>query len=279
MKPITFDELKQAAGVMQRLNEIRRYVTRERFDLTARTRFGINDGDVLDMMYGMLQMSQRLWYYIANDDDKEIRLRNDIEKRLALLPKAIEIAEAAYAIKAEKWNAENVPHIEHNAYRRMDMRRYYYTEGGERHSIDIPLSSRYDILLLAELLKRDGVTLIGVAEHLGYLEGEMKGREREKFPYFEGDIYLLFGNPTDSIFYSYVDSDDAGVYVATPKGWRKLLYTPTRGYLTRQGEPDFADDKTFYSDHMLEGSGKGFLYVGNIHDDMSVLVEKKQKEE
>ena len=57
------------------------------------------------------------------------------------------------------------------------------------------------------------------------------------------------------------------------------MYTPTRGYLTRDGNLDFVDDKHFYSDYMLEGSGKGFLYVGNIHDDCSVLKEKEETTE
>ena len=38
---ITFDELKQAAKVFDRINDIRNYVTKERFAMVAQTRFGI----------------------------------------------------------------------------------------------------------------------------------------------------------------------------------------------------------------------------------------------
>lgn len=272
---ITFDELKQAAKVFDRINEIRNYVTKDRFAMVAQTRFGITNESKIDVMYGLLNMTPKMIHGIALFDSEEARHCRRLPEYIDHLPKTIEIAEAAYAMKPD-WEQEHVPHIEHNQYRQSDMRRYYYIENGSRRQIDIPLSSRYNILLLAELLKRDGVTLVGVAEHLGYLEGEIKGQGREKFQYFEGDIYLLYGNANDRVFYSYVDSGDAGVYVATPKGWRELLYTPTRGYVERDGELSFVDDKHFYSDYMLEGSGKGFLYVGNIHDDMSVLMERKE---
>lgn len=38
---ITFDELKQAAKVFDRINGIRNYVTKDRFAMAAQTRFGI----------------------------------------------------------------------------------------------------------------------------------------------------------------------------------------------------------------------------------------------
>ena len=266
---MTFDELVQAAQIFNRINSIKSYVTKERFDSVARTRFGIDDDYVIDAMYGMLQMTPRLVYYIANYGVEDIR----IPERMKHLPKAIEIAESAYSLKPKEWDGDSVPHIEHNIYRREDRRRYFYTDNGKHLTLDVSMSSRSDLLLLSDLLKRE-VKIDGVAEHLGYLEGEMNRQNiRKKFQYYDGDIYLLYGDPTDRLFYDYSRCDDAGVYVATSKGWRKLLFTPTRGYVERNGELSFVDDKHFYSNYMLEASGKGFLYVGNIHNDMSVLIE------
>lgn len=267
---MTFEEVKTAAQVFNRINSIRSYVTKERFATVAQTRFGIDDEDVIDVMYGMLHMTPRMVYYIANFGAEDMHE----PKRLKYLPKAIEIAESAYSLKPTDWDSNNVPHIEHNIYRREDKRRYFYTDGDRHLTLDVSMSSREDLLLLSELLRRE-VKVNGVAEHLGYLEGELNRNGREKFHYFEGDIYLLYGDPTDRVFYDWARAKDSGVYVATDKGWRKLLYTPTRGYVERDGELSFVDDKHFYSDYMLEQSGKGFLYVGNIHDDMSVLVEKE----
>lgn len=271
---MTFEELKSAAKVFHRINEIRTYVTRERFDMVAQTRFGIEDKYVLDVMYGMLNMTLRLVEYIAEYDNEETRKSNWYPKSIKYLPQAIEIAESAYSMKRDR---NDVPYFEHNNYRSQDVRRYFYKEGDVKHILDVCLSSRSDIMLLSELLNKEDVTLHGVAEHIGFLEGEMKGNHREKFQYFDGDIYLLYANPTDRIFCDFTRCGDAGVYVATKRGWRKLLYTPTRGYVTKDGKIDFIDDETFYSDYMLEGSGKGFLYVGNIHDDRSVLMEKLRR--
>lgn len=270
---ITFDELKQAAKVFNRINSIRSYVTKERFANVAQTRFGIDDEDIIDVMYGMFNMTSRMVYYIANFGAEDMHE----PKRLKYLPKAIEIAESAYSLKPTDWNGNSVPHIEHNIYRREDKRRYFYTEGDKHLTLDVSMSSREDLLLLSELLRRE-VKINGVAEHLGYLEGELNRNSRERFDYFEGDIYLLYGNPTDQVFYDWTRAKESGVYVATTKGWRKLLYTPTRGYVERDGELSFVDDKNFYSEYILEQLGNGFLYVGNIHDDVSVLMDKKEEE-
>jgi len=269
---MTFDDLKQAAQIFNRINRIRSYVTKERFAVVAQTRFGIDEEDLIDVMYGMLHMTPRLVYYIANYGVEGIQA----PKHMKHLPKAIEIAESAYSLKPKEWNGNSVPHIDHDFYRREDKRRYFYTDGGKHLTLDVSMSSRDDLLQLSELLRRE-VKIDGVAEHLGYLEGELNRNSRKKFHYFEGDIYMLYGNPTDRIFYDWTRAKDAGVYVATANGWRKLLYTPTRGYVERDGELSFVDDKHFYSDYMLEASGKGFLYVGNIYNDMSVLVEKQEE--
>lgn len=264
-----FKELQVAAQVFNRINSIRSYVTKERFANVAQTRFGIDDEGIIDVMYGMLHMTPRMVYYIANFGAEDMHE----PKCLKYLPKAIEIAESAYSLKPTEWGGNNVPHIEHNIYRREDKRRYFYTEGDKHLTLDVSMSSREDLLLLSELLRCE-VNINGVAEHLGYLEGELNRNNRERFHYFEGDIYLLYGNPTDQVFYDWARAKDSGVYVATTKGWRKLLYTPTRGYVERDGGLSFVDDKNFYSNYMLEASGKGFLYVGNIHNDMSVLCER-----
>lgn len=264
-----FEEVKQAAQVFNRINSIRSYVTKERFATVAQTRFGIDDEVVIDVMYGLLHMTPKMVYYIANSGAEDMHE----PKRLKYLPKAIEIAEYAYSLMPTEWDGDSVPHIEHNIYRREDKRRYFYTEGDKHLTFDASMSSREDLLLLSELLRRE-VKINGVAEYLGYLEGELNCNSRESIHYFEGDIYLLYGNPTDRVFYDWTRAKDSGVYVATNKGWRKLLYTPTRGYVERDGKLSFVDDEHFYSNYMLEASGKGFLYVGNIHDDMSVLCER-----
>lgn len=278
MEKINFDHVKQAARVFDRINEIRSCITRDRFAEVAKTCFKLTDEHRLDMLYGLLYITPKTIRYIAMFDNLDARKSPWFPKSLERLPEAIVIAERAYEFY-KKSEGKRLPYVEHDDhYRRQDTRRYFYTDESGKHSIDINLGSPTHIFMLSKLLESD-VEINGLAEHLGYLEGELKASGREKFQYFEGDIYFLCADPADRIFYSYVDAKDAGVYVATRKGWRKLMYTPTRGYLTRDGKLDFVDDKHFYSDYMLEDSGKGFLYVGNIHDDCSVLAEEKESDE
>lgn len=263
---MNYDELKQAAVVLCRINAIRNYVSKDRFVQTAQCRFGITDERKLDAMYGMFNLTPKTIHYIANDNDKVTQV----------LPKALEIAEATYSMKGEDWDSNSLPSINDDPYIK-DMRRYFYIENDECLQVDINLKDSTDIILLSDLLQRNGVKVKGVAYYIGDLEAKEMGpgNTRAKIPYFNGDIYFLYGNPTDRIFYDwYSHGDDAGVYLATEKGWRKLLYTPSRGYLDKEGELDFANDK-HYSDYMLEASGKDFMYVGNIHKDISVLIDKK----
>lgn len=273
---MNYEDLRQAAMVFNRINSIRNYVTKERFAMVASARFGIDDERKIDVMYGLINRTQNLVYYIANDTE-EFRKTGRFSEYMKLLPKAIEIAESAYTLKPNSWDEGNVPYVEHGEYEREDKRRYFYTENGMEKTMDVNLHSRADIVLLSDLLQRNGVKFRGVAEHLGHLEGDVNGDAREKFHYYEGDIYFLFGDPTDRVFYDwYSHGDDAGVYIATKKGWRKLLYTPGRGYIDKKGNIEYVDEDHFYSDYMLEASGKKFKYIGNIHCDYAVLMDKKE---
>ena len=275
---MNYEELKQAAKVFHRIGRIKNYVSKERFVMVAGTRFGIDDERKLDFMYGLLNMTPQLITYIAIADDEAAQKSYRIPEYVKLIPKAIEIAESAYELLPDSWEAGHVPTVEHERYRVNDSRRYFYTDGNQTKTIDISLHSREDIILLSELLQREGIVLKGVAEHLGYLEGDANGNTREKFHYFDGDIYFLHPNPTDRLFYDwYSRGGEAGVYVATSDGWRKLLYTPGRGYTNKQGEIEYEDDEHRYSNYKLEQSGMKFKYVGNIHYDATVLREKKTK--
>ena len=281
-----YNELKQAAKVFSHLARIRNYVSRERFEMVAKTQFGIEDGRKLDIMYGLLNMTEQLIWYIANEDNQEARNDRQWPEYLKLLPQTIAIAEAAFALRNISAlghigviASNTMPEIEYNHYRKKDKRRYFYQQDGKNAILDVDLGVRDGIILLGKLLQCEGVKIKGVARHLGYLEGKMKAHcNKDEHHYFEGDIYFLYADPTDRIFYDwYSHGDDAGVYLATDKGWCKLLYTPGRGYIDNKGHLQFMDEQKFYSNHMLEASGKGFRYIGNIHQDSSVLREKREE--
>ena len=277
---MTYEELKQAAAVISHAKEMKYYVSKERFALAALTQFGIDDEKSVDIMYGFFCRIPDIAQRFAQGE--WVSGKTLTEK---YLPKAIEIAEAAYSLRGGDGYDSAVPGIEDERLYNKDRRRYFYRmkDGLVAHA-DFSLTQRSDIISLARFMERTDIEITGVAHQLDQLDtGELdSNRNRIMVDYYEGDIYFLFGDPTDRIFYDwYSHGDDAGVYVATEKGWRKLLYTPGRGYVGKDGELEFVDDKHFYSNYMLEASGKKFQYVGNIHHSLSVLVErrKNQKED
>ena len=259
------DSLISAAESFSRLGEIRDYVSKERFAFTAECRFGIGDEKTVDRLFGLFNSMDRYLYRIGNPD---AGVDADIERQIR---KAVEIAEAAYNDGC--WT--DMPSCG-NGYRMThDLRRYFYRIGDDPalRQIDVNFGDAQNIIVFADLLREGGIKFTGVARCLDSITDE-RSRDREKIPYFDGDLVFVFGDPTDRIFYSWY-GNDAGVYMATPGGWRKLLYTPGRGYLDKDGEPDF-ENETHYSDYKINKSGNGFRFVGNIYGDCSVLVDKKK---
>lgn len=265
--PFTFEEFKTAAGVFFRLSRIRSYVSKERFVQTAKARFGIEDDRKHDVLYGLFQECYGQWYRVLNHQD---------DKLYKQLPLALEIAQAAYSYTTLS-EESTLPSVNADGFTSRDRRRYFYRDSlGNPRSFDVCLADRFDLMVLSDMIKDRSVEFIGCAQFLDKLHLDKNGG-RQEVPYFDGDIYFLYGNPTDRIFYDWWShGDDSGVYVATEKGWLKLLYTPGRGYIDKDGKLQYVDEKQRYSDYMLEGSGKDCHYVGNIYDNLSVLKEKNQ---
>jgi hypothetical protein len=86
---MTYDELKQAAAVISHAEEMKYYVSKERFALAALTQFGIGDEKSVDIMYG----------FFCRIPDIVGRIAASEKLTELYLPKAIEIAEAAYSLR------------------------------------------------------------------------------------------------------------------------------------------------------------------------------------
>lgn len=257
---ITFKELENAAQILVRIGEIRSYVTKERFELVAKCEFNITDEKLIETMFGLFCETQKLVYRIAIKDDS---IKDKLET-------AFNIAQTTYEIL--KVNNVMLPTMEEGFHYRKDVRRYFYRIGDEDtiQELDVNLYNTEGIIVLSDLLKRTDVKINGVTHYLDRIE-----RNNKKVEYYEGDVAFVWGDPTDRIFFSWYDSD-AGVYLATDEGWMKLLYTPGRGYLDKNKNPDFESDHK-YSDYKISKSGNGFSIVGNIHKDLSVLMERKRE--
>ena len=255
-----FEKIKFGVSLFSHINEMSHYVTKERFDLAAKVKYNLEDEKKLDRLYGLFNQACQALHLFA---------RPDLQSELSL---AVNIAEAAY-VKDEIYKF--VPSVKDDSEYQKDVRKYFYTVEGSDSVLELIVNLRdaENIILLAELVKRNDVKLRSAVEYLGKLRS---GRQDKEYPYFEGDIVFLYGDPTDRVFYDWYRTD-AGVYLATNEGWRKLQYVRGRGYLGKDGEPEYENDKHF-SDYKLEDYGRGFRFVGNIHKDATVLVDKPEEE-
>ena len=267
---MTKGEFLSAAEVLQQIGKWQYTVSQERFYKTAEAKFGISERDA-DLLYNLFSTARKHFAYVNTEYDKKNMTAN--------LQLALTIAEEAYSIYH---NNSSVPCIPISPYDK-DLRKYFVAETQEqgevkRYAVDVNLHDKASIVLFAELLQRDCIEIKGVTHNLGELERKERGEE-VRVAYYEGDIAFVFGDPSDHFFDCWYRRKDAGVFLATDKGWRKLLYTPGRGYINKKREIEY-DGDTCYNEHMIQGiaSAKDWRIVGNIHDNMNVLVDKEEDE-
>lgn len=253
-------QIQDAVGVLSKIVETSHYVSKERFDLAAKVRFDIDDPKRLDRLYGLYNKACQAIHLFE---------REDLQQELFL---AVDIALAAYPGPTAFY--KDVPALAGCNDNSKDLRKYFYViEGDIVHEAEVNLRDAASVHLLSELLNREDVEFKYVVPYLGELE---HNNNDKRVPYFEGDIVFLYGDPEDRIFYDWYCTD-AGVYLATDKGWRKLQYVPHRGYLGKDGEPEYENDN-HYTDHKIEDHGRGFRFVGNIHKDPAVLIDPQKDE-
>ena len=105
---------------------------------------------------------------------------------------------------------------------------------------------------------------------------EPKERGARPFNVYDGDVILAYLDRPD--FWG-SDARNCGLYVCTKGCYKKLLYTPGKGYV-RKGEPDYDDDfkldtgNDSFNSHVLTMSQK-WKRIGNIHVDVGFLIEKE----
>lgn len=257
-----------AVAVLQQIGKWQNTVSQERFYRVAEAKFGISERDA-DLLYNLFSTARKHFAYVNTEYDKKNMSAN--------LQLALTIAEEAYRIYH---NNGSVPCIPISQYGK-DLRRYFVAETQEqgevkRYAVDVNLHEKASIVLFAELLQRDCIEIKGVTHNLGELKRKERGEE-VRTCYYEGDIAFVFGDPSDHFFDCWYRRKDAGVFLATDNGWRKLLYTTGRGYVNKKYEIEY-DGDTNYNEHMIQGiaDAKDWRIVGNIHDNMDVLVDKEE---
>ncbi len=264
-------DLHTAAEVFQQLGEMQYVVTLERFATVALAKHKI-EREAAQRLFNIFSNARRIFGVINTEYDR----KNFTDR----LPLAIEIAEETYLM----YNRESsLPKIAPKNWYSKDARRYFLndtSDGNKRIVFDVDMSMKPEIIAFAELLKREEIEVVSVTHMLGKLQ-RSNNSKIEETNYYDGDIVFVFGDPTDTYWRSYYHSNDEGVYLATDRGFRKLLYTPGRGYIDNKGNVQFEDEENFYNEHIIQGlcDSRDWRIVGNIHDNMNVLVDKEEDEQ
>lgn len=142
---------------------------------------------------------------------------------------------------------------------------YRLREEEETLSVDINLNSAADVILYANLLQQEYISIVAVLDFVERISGRILGNDlREYLDCYDGDIFTTIDE-------SYSTSHEDNIYVCDDGTYRRLLYTKGRGYL-RNGEPDYDYDNGY--DKNILTCCKSVRRIGNIYIDASVLVDK-----
>ena len=142
--------------------------------------------------------------------------------------------------------------------------------------IDVNLREKEDVLKYASLLQQEEVEIL---HRLDFYEKVIvscasSDLKDKKISIYEGDIIFC----TDKDRWSF--SDNSGAYLCIDGTYKRLMYTPGRGYICR-GKPDYELNKNGsdrrYNNCAFNAYDRRFWVVGNIYVDNSVLIEKKEE--
>ena len=256
-----YKQITSAIKLFETIQKWASYVSKERFDVAAKVKYNIDNEKHLDRLYGLFNSACKSLSLFAED-----KLKKELEM-------AIGIAEFAYQQGQLNWKGIPSPSHHVSEYRK-DYRRYFYkidkSEQVEQQ-VDVNFRDPQNIVMLAELLKKPEVTFVEVTEYID----EIEDQDGKQMKYFDGDIIFVYGQVTNPFFYDWYRSD-AGVYLATRRGWRKLKYVRGRGYLDKNGDPEF-ENELCSSNSKVSDFGRKFRYIGNLYKDNSVLVEPSEE--
>jgi hypothetical protein len=249
--------VKETINKIQELRNWNSYVSKERFTSYAEAKYSLTDRQAGSLW--------RVWDYIVTMN--WYKLQEVLEETVEM---AVSVAREVY---------ESVCNGAHIHWREGGPKtpkwKVYYRKGeqGNLQQMDINLREKEYVIKYALLLQQEGVEILHRLDYYETVEVSY-GTDRTKVDIYDGDIIFC----TESDRWSL--SDQSGAYVCTNGCYKRLMYTPGRGYI-RRGEPDFEQDKNGddrrYNSYAFNMFGCKFKVVGNIYVDNSVLSEKKEE--
>lgn len=249
--------IKETIGKVQILKDWSWCVNKERFMSYAKSKYPLTNREAESLWM--------VWVYITTLDS--YRLQDVSDEKMEL---AVSIAREAYEA------VNNSAHVHwHENLPKSPKWMVYYRQGGdgEIQRMGINLLESEDVIKYALLLQNEDIEIRHRLDFYETVETSY-GTDRTKVDIYDGDIVFC----TELDRWSF--SDNSGAYVCTDGCYKRLMYTPGRGYI-RRGELDFEqDDKgndCKYRNFVFNSYERKFKVVGNIYVDNRVLSEKKEE--
>lgn len=249
--------IKETINQLQELRTWSNYVNKERFISYAEAKYPLTNREAESLWRVWIYITDMNWYKLQEVSDEKMEL---------VMFVAREVYDSVCNGAHVHWTEEspNTPRW-----------RVYYRKGkhGKIKQMDIDLLGKEDVIKYALLLQQEGVEIFHRLDYYETVETSY-GTDRTKVDIYDGDIIFC----TESDRWSL--SDNSGAYVCTDGCYKRLMYTPGRGYI-RCGELDFEqDDKgndCRYRNYVFNSYDRKFQVVGNIYVDNRVLSEKKEE--
>ena len=155
-------------------------------------------------------------------------------------------------------------------------------DGGERQYAELDLTCQDTYVTIGRMIDNGNVVeaIIRQADRIDNTSSCMSLKPKERgahaFNVYDGDVILAY---LDRPNFWGSDAHNCGLYVCVKDCYKKLLYTPDKGYV-RKGEPDYDDDFTLdvgedsFNSHVLTMTQK-WKRIGNVHVDTGFLIEKQ----
>lgn len=250
--------IRQTIEQIKEIGQWKGYVNKERFVSYAKVKASMTDKQAESLWIIWDYFREWNWYQLDKIQDDVIGEAMNIAR---------EVYESVCCGAHVHWR-ENTPQT--------PKWKVYYRIGteGETMHIELNLREKEDVIKYAHLLQQEDVEILHRLDFYQTIESRMRdGSDKYiKTDIYEGDIIFC----TDKDRFSW--SDDSGAYLCTDGCFKRMMYTPGRGYL-RRGEPDFEQNKNGedirYNDYVFNAYDKRFQVVGNIYADNSILSEQR----
>lgn len=249
-----FQTIKQ----VKEIETIKRFVTKERFIHFAEVEFPKLHTKEIEYLWDAWDKLSTLSAYTLREVPEEL-----IIQALDIARKAFDCINNGATII---WHEKEPETPRWKVYYRTD-------KDGELKTTCINLLRKEDAIKYASMLKQEDIV---IERRVDYYESVSISPDKGKIDIYDGDIIFC----TDRDQYSW--NDKSGAYICIDDCYKRLMYTPGRGYICR-GTPDYQQDKhgndCRYNSHVFNDYHSTFQVVGNIYIDNSVLTESKEKQQ